>query len=152
MTRVRGFFGFALLAATVLGAGTSQAATTICALIESQNQGKLSALGQTNPICGTQIELLGFEYAVTSPRDQAAGQPAGAKQHKPVRIKKRWNAASPQFFQPLKDGDLLSKASFDFVAGRPAIEHSVEAPAQTSGISSPGLVDAGIDIIELTFQ
>jgi hypothetical protein len=43
-----------------------------------------------------------FEYNVKSPRDVATGQSSGKRTHKPIRIVKEWDAASPQLAKQLE--------------------------------------------------
>ena len=57
---------------------------------------------------------LGFEQAVTTPRDLASGQATGKRQHSPITITKEWGAASPQLFQALVSNELLKTVQFDF--------------------------------------
>ena len=57
---------------------------------------------------------LGFEQAVTSPRDAASGQATGRRQYSPIVITKEWGAASPQLFQALVTNEALKTVQFAF--------------------------------------
>ena len=57
---------------------------------------------------------LGFEQAVTSPRDAASGQATGRRQYSPILITKEWGAASPQLFQALVTNEALKTVQFAF--------------------------------------
>jgi hypothetical protein len=40
--------------------------------------------------------LTAAQYTITSPRDASSGQASGKRMHKPMKIVKEWEAASPQ--------------------------------------------------------
>ena len=56
----------------------------------------------------TEIPILGFAYAVVSPRDPLSGLPTGQRQHKPVTIMKEWGPASVQFFSAMAANEDLT--------------------------------------------
>jgi type VI secretion system secreted protein Hcp len=59
----------------------------------------------------TTIDVLSFDYQVTSPRDAASGQATGKRQHKPLMIRKSIDKASPLLFQALVTNEMLRSVS-----------------------------------------
>lgn len=59
------------------------------------------------------IEALGLLHEMIVPLD-AAGNPTGRRQHKPITITKHVGAASPQLFQALVSNELLKNVTIDF--------------------------------------
>jgi type VI secretion system secreted protein Hcp len=160
-------FAIALCAVVSLGAAAAQAANAFCVTIVASKQGTLGGSSQRASACGSKIEALSFSYGLSSPRDQSTGQATGRRQHKPVRIKKEWSAASPQLFQALISGEPLTTVTIDFFiadqrtgqlvvdhtinlsnAFVTSIEHSSEARLPSGQLSS----ENPTEIVEFTFQ
>jgi type VI secretion system secreted protein Hcp len=53
------------------------------------------------------IVVLGFEHEVVSPRDAASGLPTGKRQHKPVRIVKAIDKATPHLYRCISRNQTL---------------------------------------------
>jgi type VI secretion system secreted protein Hcp len=160
----------ALFAVVSLGTSAAQAAQPFCITIVASKQGTLAGgSGQKASLCGARIEGLGFSYGVVSPRDQSTGQATGRRQHKPVRIKKEWNAASPQLFQALITGEPLSTVTLNFyvtdqMTGQLVVDHTINLsnafvtsiehalePLTSSSAKSAADVNA-TETVEITFQ
>ena len=72
--------------------------------------------GEATRVAGPDyIAVLGFDYAVTSPRDQATGQPSGKVQHQPVTITKAMDSASPQIYDAAINNVVLKKVTIEFI-------------------------------------
>jgi type VI secretion system secreted protein Hcp len=109
------------------------------------------------------IDVTGFTYGITSPRDAATGQLTGRRQHKPVHVVKPISAASPQFFQALVNNEVLSSVVIDFVTTNPALKeggrlnYSVRLTgARVSNVEQFTETEAGVtrlmEAIDITFQ
>ena len=113
-------FGLAvgLCAFMLFGAAVAQAAqefyVSITGVRQGPFKGEVTRKGFEGKIAG-----LNFDYAVVSPRDPASGQATGKRQHKPVRIKKAWGAASTQLFTALTTNESLATVVIDFMATDP---------------------------------
>jgi type VI secretion system secreted protein Hcp len=75
--------------------------------------------GSVGPKRQDWIDVLGFDYAVTSPRDAATGQATGKRQHKPFRITKTIDKSTPLLFQALVTNEVLSEVTFELVRTQP---------------------------------
>jgi type VI secretion system Hcp family effector len=82
--------------------------------IEGTKQGKFKGDSLREKWKG-KITGISFHYEVKSPRDTATGQANGKRQHQPLKITKRWGAASPQVFQALVTNEILKTVLFEFV-------------------------------------
>lgn len=60
------------------------------------------------------INVLAYQYALTSPRDPATGQASGKRQHHPVVITHELGPSSPQFFQSTATNETLTKVVINF--------------------------------------
>ena len=60
------------------------------------------------------INVSGYQYSVTSPRDPASGPPTGKRQHKPVVITHELGASSPQFFGATVNNENLVTVVINF--------------------------------------
>ena len=96
--------------------------------IEGTKQGKFKG-DNPNKAHKDQITGLAFDYAVIAPRDPASGLPTGKRQHKPVTITKRWDAATPQLFKALVTNEVLKWVKIEFVktssAGKEYVYHKL---------------------------
>jgi type VI secretion system secreted protein Hcp len=67
--------------------------------------------GPNGPITGDakngSVIVLGFEHEVVSPRDAASGLPTGRRQHKPVRIVKAIDKATPLLYRAIARNETL---------------------------------------------
>jgi len=96
--------------------------------IEGTKQGKFKGDNRSKAH-KDQITGLAFNYEVISPRDPASGLPTGKRQHKPVTITKRWDAATPQLFKALVTNEVLKWVKIEFVktssAGKEYVYHKL---------------------------
>jgi type VI secretion system secreted protein Hcp len=125
-------FGLAvgLCAFMLFGATAAQAAQefymSITGVRQGPFKGEVTRKGFEGKIAG-----LNFDYAVVSPRDPASGQTTGKRQHKPVRIKKAWGAASTQLFTALTTNESLATVVIDFMSTDPrtsalVLDHTIK--------------------------
>ncbi len=97
--------------------------------IEGEKQGKIKG-GVTQAGRVDWIECHAFNHEVISPRDAASGLPTGKRQHKPVRIIKSFDKASPLLMNALVNNENLKKVEFCFwqpsKAGKEQLYYKVE--------------------------
>jgi type VI secretion system secreted protein Hcp len=121
----------ALCAIVSLGTSAAQAAMVFCVTIVGQKQGALAATStRRGGGCVGKIEASGFSYGMVSPRDMTTGLSTGRRQHKPIRIKKEWSAASIQLFRAMEENELLTMVTLDFFSvdqatGQMLLDHSI---------------------------
>lgn len=76
------------------------------------------------------IECHAFEHNILSPRDPASGLPTGKRMHKPVKIVKSIDKATPLLFKVLVDNENLPEVKFSFfrpsAAGKEQLYYTVE--------------------------
>ena len=85
--------------------------------IEGEKQGLITAGTFTEDSVGNiyqeghedEVLVQGFEHQVLLPRDPQSGQPTGQRVHKPVRITKVFDKASPLMYNALTSGEKLPK-------------------------------------------
>jgi len=113
-----------------------------------------------------QIECIGFSYGVTAPTDKSSGLTTGKRQHSPIVIVKRVDAATPQLLQAAYSNEQLKSVTIEFTRkgpdGRPATfqtiqltNASVTKVNQFAGTVSPDkLVPNSLPLeeIDLTFE
>lgn len=109
-----GFCAFMLFGATAAQAA-QEFYVSITGVKQGPFKGEVTRKGFEGKMAG-----INFDYAVVSPRDVASGQATGKRQHKPVKIKKAWGAASPQLFTALTTNELLATVVIDFMSTDPA--------------------------------
>jgi type VI secretion system secreted protein Hcp len=73
-------------------------------------EGSLTAAGREG-----WIEVLGFQHEIVSPRDAASGLPTGKRQHKPIRITKVVDKATPLLMNVLVNNENLPTVELEFV-------------------------------------
>ncbi|HTQ29294.1 MAG TPA: type VI secretion system tube protein Hcp [Puia sp.] len=71
--------------------------------IEGAKQGEFTEGGKN----GKSIPIIGFEWNVQTPRDQATGMASGKRQYSPIVIVKNIDVASAQFFQAVTTNEAL---------------------------------------------
>jgi len=81
--------------------------------VKGQKQGAFKGEGTRENI-KDKIVAVSFGYDLKSPRDPATGHASGKRQHSPVRIVKKWGAATPQFFQALVSNEVLPEVKLEF--------------------------------------
>jgi hypothetical protein len=64
----------------------------------SMGAGRRGIVSSMEPRCPSAVS---FTYNVKSPRDAASGQASGKRMHKPMVIRKEWDATSPQLAKEL---------------------------------------------------
>jgi type VI secretion system secreted protein Hcp len=84
------------------------------------------------------IDVLGFDYAVKSPRDTATGMATGKRQHAPLKITKAIDKATPLLFQALVTNEVLSEVTFELVRTQP---DGTEAVVYRIKLTNAGLSD-----------
>jgi type VI secretion system secreted protein Hcp len=150
-------FGVAILV-TLLTATMGHAAQEFAVQVAGQIQGKFKGEG-TRKGFEDKIMGLSFEQEVKSPRDTATGQATGKRLHQPIRIKKAWGPASPQFFAAVAKNELLTVVMDFFVvesSGISVLDHTVKltnASVASYRSSSDATVQGPqIDTIEFVSQ
>ena len=111
------------------GTSTAQAAPefyiSITGAMQGPFNGEVIRKGFEGKMAG-----LSFDYTLVSPRDPATGQAIGKRQHKPIRIKKAWGAASTQLFNALTKNEALTAVVIDFFAtdsnGVMVLDHTIK--------------------------
>jgi type VI secretion system secreted protein Hcp len=81
--------------------------------VKGQKSGNIQGGSQAKGHEGS-IEVLGFDYGVSSPRDAATGQASGKRIHKPLIITKELDKSSPILFQALVTNEVLPEVNFQF--------------------------------------
>jgi type VI secretion system secreted protein Hcp len=61
-----------------------------------------------------QVMVQGFSHEVIIPRDPQSGQPTGARVHRPMKVTKVFDKASPLILAALTSGELLSKVTIQW--------------------------------------
>lgn len=153
--------GFALVAIIVCNATVSLAAAEFYVAVTGAMQGPFKGEVVNRKGFEGKIAGLSFDYELVSPRDAVSGMATGKRQHKPVRIKKAWGAASAQFFTALIRNESLSIV-MDFLAPDPSgmmvLDHTIKLTnAAVASFKSHSDSDVNptappTDIIELVFQ
>jgi type VI secretion system secreted protein Hcp len=102
------------------GTGPSEPNTRLVAFlhVQAQKQGTIDG-ESTSKGHEKWIEVLGFTYGVTSPRDAATGQASGKRQHHPLVITKPIDKSTPKLFAALVTNELLPAVQLDFVKTSP---------------------------------
>lgn len=78
------------------------------------------SLAQTTPLSMTitgilnPVQILGFRFAVQSPRDAATGMASGKRQWKPVVVAMPWTKSSPQLYTFLHSSALLDEVTYQY--------------------------------------
>lgn len=124
-------FGLAvgLCAFMLFGAPAAQAAqefyVSIVGAVQGPFKGEVVRKGFEGKMAG-----ISFDYAIVSPRDAVSGMATGKRQHKPVRIKKAWGAASTQLFTALTKNEMLTTVAIDFFSNDPngmvVLDHTIK--------------------------
>ena len=60
------------------------------------------------------INVTGYQYELTSPRDPASGLPTGKRMHKPLTISHEMGGSSPQFLNALATNESLDSVVINF--------------------------------------
>ena len=107
--------------------------------ITSQNQGEIKG---SVILAGREdsMEVIEFTHSVNSPRDAASGLPTGKRQHRPIRIVKPVDKASPLLMNAFIRNEVLTTVRIDFwrpsTTGQEYQYYTVElVNAQIAGIS-----------------
>jgi type VI secretion system secreted protein Hcp len=61
-----------------------------------------------------EINVLDYQFSVTSPRDPATGLPTGRRQFQPVMITKQLNSSSPEILNALDTNENLTSVVINF--------------------------------------
>lgn len=99
--------------------------STIKGQKQSEIKGGVTQAGRTD-----WIECHAFNHEVISPRDTASGLPTGKRQHKPLRIVKSFDKASPLLMNALVNNENLTEVVFSFYqpskAGKEQLYYTVQ--------------------------
>jgi type VI secretion system secreted protein Hcp len=82
--------------------------------IQGNKQGTFKGEGMMQGRQG-QIECVGFSYGTQTPLDAGSGMATGKRQHSPVVIVKRLDAATPQLLQAAYNNETLKTVTIEFV-------------------------------------
>ncbi len=85
--------------------------------------GTLSATGQKQGAIATGLAFVDFDWSVISPYDPASGLATGKRQHKPVVLTIRADAASVMLLQALFTNENLSSVQLGFIHQGGAVEY-----------------------------
>ena len=85
--------------------GKTQGLITAGAFTE-ESVGNVHQAGHEN-----EILVQSFSHEVTIPRDPQSGQPTGKRVHKPLRVSKRFDKASPLILTALTTGEVLTSCT-----------------------------------------
>ena len=129
-------------------------AVQVTGQIQGQFKGESTRKGFENKFMG-----LSFDQEVVSPRDTATGQATGKRTFKPIRIKKAWGPASPQFYAALMKNELLTVV-MDFFAtdasGLIVLDHTIKlsgaSVARYTSSADVSTTAPQTDVIELVYQ
>jgi len=109
--------------------------------IQGSKQGKLRGSSQKSH---SSIEVNGFDFNVSAPRDVNTGQASGKRSHKPVVIYKEVDSASPSLFQAAATNESLSQVSIQLTqTGADGKEHIYDTVVLSNGVISKGTPHPG---------
>src|SRR4051794_18356464 len=105
--------GAVLVAVIALGAGVYAFAAPGAGAARTAGSPRLSmsvmVSGQKQgPFSQSKVAVIAVSHEIVSPRDQASGLPTGKRQHKPLTIRKEWDATTPKFYNALTNNENLS--------------------------------------------
>ncbi len=86
--------------------------------IEGSKQGKFKGESKRKAH-KDKIVGLQFDYSVDVPHEAGSGMATGKRKHSPVKLVKRWDAATIQIFQACVTGETLKSVLFEFVRAGP---------------------------------
>lgn len=72
-------------------------------------KGDITAKGHTD-----QINVVDYQFSVTTPRDAATGLPTGKRQYQPITVTKLLNQSSPQILNALATNETLKSVVINF--------------------------------------
>ena len=154
-----------LILTSLLVSAQGQMPVIAYASIQASHQGNLKGDATMQGRQG-QIECLGFNYSTQTPLDASSGLPNGKRQHSPIVIVKRLDAATPQLLEAAYTNEVLKNVTIEFVRigpdGRPTPYQTIKLTNATvvkinqfGGVSSPEklLPNNGVlEEISITFQ
>lgn len=103
------FLGFMFASAST----TALAALDAYATIEGETQGVIAGDVDIDPHVGS-ILVKSFGSSVSADFDMETGLPTGGEQHRPIRIFKNVDTASPKLLQALVDNETLLNVTIKF--------------------------------------
>ena len=131
---------------------------TVSADVQGDIEGEVTLAGREG-----QIEVDSFGYNVSAPLDTATGLPTGKRQHRPVRVLKPIDKASPLLFNALVNNENLTNVTIRFwrpsQSGQEVQFYTVElvnasivsiTPSHSS--TGAGLADPMREVVSFTFQ
>ncbi len=138
----------AFAAAGVACSSSAQAADTASLKVVGQKQGAIA----------TGIEVLDFNYSITSPRDPQSGLPTGKRMHKPFVVMIPWSPAAVGLYNAVAMNENLSQVMISDaggVGGRPGARFTVEltnASVSDFEILDSNGKDPGVEpVVKVTF-
>jgi len=147
-----------LLAAPSVSQAALDAYMTVVGEVQGNIEGDVTLAGREG-----QIEVESFGYNVSSPLDSATGLPSGKRQHRPVRVLKPIDKASPLLFNALANNENLPNVTIRFWrpsrSGQEVQFYTVEllnarivsiTPSHSS--TADGMADPMREVVSFTFQ
>lgn len=106
-------YSFLTTALFCLLPGSAWAALNGYATVEGEVQGFIQGGSEVAPHEG-KIVVKRYSYGVNAPYDPATGIPDGGRQHRPVRILKEVDQASPLLFNAMAGNETLTQVYIEF--------------------------------------
>ena len=103
-----------ILALLLISCQLSNAQGTMVMAVEGNIQGKFKPDSDFNSKFSDKIEVLGFVFEVSSPRDLATGMASGKKTYHPIVLWKKLGESSPQFYQAVIRNEAIKKITIEY--------------------------------------
>ena len=103
-----------ILALLIISCQLSNAQGTMVMAVEGNVQGKFKPESDFGSKFSDKIEVLGFVFEVSSPRDIATGMASGKRTYQPIIVWKKMGESSPQFFQALITNEPIKKITIEY--------------------------------------
>ena len=102
------------------------------------------------------IECFGFEYDLTTPREEATGMLTGRRQHSPITIVKRVDKSTPLLYRALCNNEPVTSAQLRFFRPSPAgsgtEEHFYTILLERGYVSDITSVGRNLEKVSFVFQ
>lgn len=102
------------------------------------------------------IECFGFQYDLTTPRDEATGALMGRRQHSPITIIKRIDRSTPLLYKALCLNEPVTSAEFRFYRPSPGgagdEEHFYTILLENGYVNDIRSVGRGLERVSFVFQ
>ena len=90
--------------------------------------GTLTVVGHSANQIATDDPFVGFDWSVVSPRDPASGQATGKRQHHPIVITMKADAAAVRLLNSLFSNENLASVEIGFIHGRALLRDLADLP------------------------